>query len=204
MDTTNLAAEPRTDFGKGAARKLRAAGRLPALAYRAGGEPVHFTLDPREVSLAYQRAGNPNLLISVDVGGKPLTLLLKDTQKHPVSRQLLHLDFFEVLADEKVTVGVPVRTVGKAAGERLGGRIRILRPTVDIVCLPADIPATLDVDVTALEVDDMVDVNELTAPEGCEIVFKHRYKVVTLVGKRAAAADEAEAEAEAAEEAEES
>ena len=197
MDTTTLAAEARTDFGKGAARKLRAAGRVPALAYRAGGEPVHFTLDPREVTLAYQRSGNPNLLVSVDVGGKQLTLLLRDTQKHPVSRNLLHMDFFEVKADEKVTVEVPVRTSGKAAGERLGGRVRILRPTVKVTCLPGNIPATFEVDVTELNVGDMIDVNELTAPEGCELAFKHRFKVISLVGKRVAD-DEDEAEGEEA------
>ncbi len=200
MDTTTLAAEPRTDFGKGAARKLRASGRVPALAYRAGGEPLHFSLDPREVKLAYQRSGNPNLLVSVDVGGKALTLLLKDAQKHPVSRSLLHLDFFEVKADEKVEIDVPVRAAGRAAGERLGGRVRVLRPSLKLSCLPADIPATVQVDVTAMEVGDMLDVDELVPPERCELLFKHRFKVITVVGKRIEEEAEEDEEAEEASE----
>ncbi|MEC7240600.1 MAG: 50S ribosomal protein L25, partial [Myxococcota bacterium] len=85
MDAITVQAEARTDFGKGAARKIRAAGRVPAVIYRAGEEAAHLTVDPNELQLLYRRSGNPNLIVSLDVGGTKHVCVLKDAQKHPVS-----------------------------------------------------------------------------------------------------------------------
>ena len=96
MNATQLSAEAREPSGKGAARKLRAAGRIPALIYRGGEVPTHISIDPSELRLAFARSKNPNTLLSVQVGDSSHLCLLRDTQKHPVSRNLLHADFLAV------------------------------------------------------------------------------------------------------------
>lgn len=194
MDATPLQAEARTQFGKGAARKLRRAGRIPALIYRAGGEPTHITLDPAELRLAFQRSGNPNMLLSIDVGTGAKTCLLTATQKHPVSRDLLHADFYQVDASEQVVVNVPVKAVGKAKGIVLGGKLQTIRRDVPIRCLPQNIPALLEIDVSDLDLGAYYRVSGVAAPEGCEVVFDNDFNIFAVKGRRVAAAEQAAAE----------
>ncbi len=186
MDATPLQAEARTQFGKGAARKLRRAGRIPALIYRAGGEPTHITLDPAELRLVYQRSGNPNQLLTIDVGTGPKVCLLTDTQKHPVSRELLHADLYEVLADQLVTVNVPVRPKGKSKGIVLGGKLQTIRRDVSLRCLPKAIPPFLEIDVTNVDLGGFYRASMVTAPEGCEVVLDNDYNIFAVKGRRVA------------------
>ncbi len=205
MNAISLSAAARPAFGKGAARKLRRDGLIPALVYAQGGEPTHISVDPHELKLIFQKSGNPNTLLSIEVDGNTHVVLVKDSQKHPVSRSLLHVDFYAVEADREVVVEVPVRTVGKSEGEKLGGRLQMLRRTVPVACMPAHIPATLDADVNGLEVGEFLRTSDLVAPDHTRLAVDHPFDILLCVGKRMEIIEEeeeteGEGEEEAAEE----
>lgn len=199
MNTTPLSAAPRTEYGKGAARKLRATGRIPALVYRGGNAPTHISVDPKELRLLFQRAENPNAILALEVDGTTHNCLLTATQKHPVSRALLHADFYEVVEGDEVTVSVPVFHVGKARGAVLGGRINYIRRSVPVTCLPADIPAKIDIDVTEMDLGEFLRASGVVLPEGCRIDVDNDFNVLSCKGRKL----ELELEAEEAAEAEE-
>jgi large subunit ribosomal protein L25 len=185
METHPFSANARIDFGKGAARKLRSKGLIPGVIYRAGREPTHMSLDPHALRSLYKTLGNPNTLISMDVDGTSHICLFKDAEKHPVSRALLHVDFYEVDAKEGVTVEVPVTSVGTAKGAAVGGRIRVLRHTVRITAKPGDIPAEITVDVSHLDVGMVVAAGELDLPDGCVVAMEESLNLLRCIGKRA-------------------
>lgn len=185
MDAQILQAETRNDLGKGAARKIRAAGRIPAVVYRAGGEASHFTVDPNVMQLMYRRAGNRNILVKLEADGKSVVCVLKDYQRHPNSRALLHVDFYEVNKKEEIAVEVAVRTSGKATGETYGARITFLRRDIRVAAKPADIPAEIVVDVTALDVGQFVRAGEVVLPSGVSLAIHPSTNILTCAGKRA-------------------
>jgi large subunit ribosomal protein L25 len=185
MEAQNFPVHARTELGKGAARKIRSKGLIPAVIYRAGGEPTHVSLDPHALRSLFNVAGNPNLLISLDVDGDSHICLIKDADVHPVSRKILHVDFYEVDAKETVTVEVPVTTVGVSLGAALGGRIRVLRHTVRITAKPGDIPVEILVDVSAMDVGMLVTAGELDLPEGCVVAMEAGLNLLRCIGKRA-------------------
>ena len=185
MEAQTFPVQARTALGKGAARKIRSKGLIPAVIYRAGGEPAHVSLDPHALRTFYKNLGNANALISLDVDGKSYICLLKDADKHPVSRHLIHVDFYEVDAKEPVTVEVPVTTVGTSMGAELGGRIRVLRHTVRISAKPGDIPAEIIVDVSHLDVGMVVSAGELDLPDGCVVDMEDSLNLLRCIGKRA-------------------
>jgi len=204
MDAKTVQAEIREDLGKGAARKIRAAGRVPAVIYRAGEEAAHCTVDPNELQLMFRRSGNPNQLVSFEINGQTHTCLVKNAQKHPVSRELLHIDFYEVNVNEEVAVEVLVRIEGKAAGETFGGRVAFLRRTLRIAAKPGDIPEKFVINVDDLQVGQFVRAGDVDLPKGVSLAIDAGTNLVTCMGKKSAAREaEAEAEAEAGEEASE-
>ena len=199
MATVSLSANSRTEMGKGAARKLRAEGLLPAVIYRAGQPATSISLDPHALENAFRKTGNRNTLVDLGVDGNNFVCLVKETQRDPASSILLHVDFFEVDNNEKVLVEVPVSSTGKAAGVVAGGKLRIIKRDLRVRCKPGDIPDTIAVDVSSLDIGDFVRVSGVTPPKGTEIVAANDFNVVTVVGKRG---DLEEAVAETAESAE--
>ena len=198
MANVSLNATSRTETGKGAARKIRAQGLLPAVIYRAGQPATSVSLDPNELETAFRRSGNRNTLVTLGVEGKSFTCLVKVTQRDPVTANLIHVDFYEVDDNEEVTVRVPVNPTGRAAGVTAGGKLRLIRRDLDVRCKPGSIPATVDVDVTKLQVGDFIRVSAVPAPEGTEIVAPNDFNILTVVGKRGAVVVEEEAGAEEA------
>ena len=183
MQAIKLEVEPRTATGKGGARKLRRAGLIPAVLYRDGTEPTLFALNPEEFELTLRREGNRNALFEIDIDGRVRVCLIKDFQRHPISRNLRHVDFYEVLPDTTVVVNVRIEPVGRAVGTRLGGQLTLLRRTLPVQGLPADIPASLEVDGTPLDVGDLIRVDAVPAPGNATILFEQNFNVVTVVGK---------------------
>lgn len=188
MNAVTLSCEARSDFGKGAARKLRAKGLLPAIIYRGGNEPAHVSIDPATLEAIFRRTGNRNTLLSLDLDGASRTCLVKDVQRHPLTTEIFHLDLYEVSPDETVRVTVNIKAVGTAEGVRMGGKLQLLRRSLDVVCKPGDIPDQIDLDVTDLGVGRFTRLSELPRPEGCEFPHKGDYNLVTVVAKRGAAA----------------
>jgi len=186
MEAISLDTQSRTDFGKGWARKLRGKGMIPAVIYRAGDEATHIAVNPHLLRQAFQNADNPNVLFNLEVEGKIFTCLIKDAEKHPVTRDLLHVDFYEVASDSALTVEVPVVTTGKAAGVTLGGRVRLERRTIRISAKPGDIPANVTLDVSHLNVDDIISIGQVELPPGCSTDLDESVNLVACIGKRAA------------------
>ncbi len=184
MNGIPLTASAREGFGKGSARKLRRDGSIPALVYSKTSATIHISVDPHELRQIFQKSGNPNTLLSITVDGNERVVLLKDSQKHPVTRNLLHVDFYEVQADQEIQLEVAIRTVGKSEGEKLGGRLQMLRRTVPVVSKPADIPAFLEVDVSHLQVDEFLSSSSLTAPDKTRLAYEQEFNVLLCVGKR--------------------
>ncbi len=162
----SLSAVARNDFGKGSARQLRRAGRVPAVAYGHGAEPLHFSVDAHEFYLGIK--GQANALLTVELEGESILALVKDIQRHPLSRQLVHADLLRVKLGEKVEVEVPVELVGESAS----GTMATLEILHLLVKAPAtDLPEIITVDVEGRENGAHVTVADIAFPDGveCEI-----------------------------------
>lgn len=199
MATVSLGATLRNDSGKGIARKIRAQGKLPAVVYRGGEPATSIVIDPEALELAFKKTQDRNTLVVLDLGdGNERTCLVREAVRHPVSRRLEHVDFYEVLDDQQVVVDVDVNPVGTAKGTKLGGSLRLIRRTLKVRCRPADIPHSVDVDVTELLVGDLVRASQITPPARCELIIPSDFNVLTVIGKRGPllVGDEEEAEGE--------
>jgi large subunit ribosomal protein L25 len=180
--------------GKGEARKLRKTGLIPAVVYGAGEEATSVSVDPRALSDLYLESKDRNLVINVKMGKDSYPCLVRQVQRNPLSRQLVHVDFYKVPEKGSVQVMVPVRGVGRAKGMVVGGRLRIIRREIKIRCNYKDIPASIEHDITPMEVNEMVKVSELVMPKGCTLVAEQDFNVLTVYGKRLAVEhDDAEA-----------
>jgi large subunit ribosomal protein L25 len=184
MDT-NLAVEIRTGSGKGIARKLRAAGKIPAVLYSGGDEATQLTVDPHALNEIFRQTKNRNTVVQLGLNGANVPAIVKDAQRHPVSRDILHVDFLQVQDGKMIEVMVPLRPVGKAAGVALGGRIGLIRRKVRARCAYDQIPEAFEIDTTPMEVGDMIKASEIPTPEGVTVVFAHDFNVLSLYGKRA-------------------
>ncbi len=198
MSENAIVAEPREATGKGVARKLRAAGRIPAVLYGGGGEAQSLTVDPRELErLLHASGAGMNTLIDLAVGGQHDTVLVKSLDRDPVRGRYLHADFYRVDLTKKIEVTVPVHLVGKAVGVDFGGVLDHPVREVTIECLPNQIPESLDVDVAALEVGMSIHINEMTLPDGIDMKSDGQLAVATVVLPKQR--DEEEVEEEVAE-----
>lgn len=183
---TTLAAEARdSKTGKGVARKLRASGKLPAVVYAGGDHARAITVDPKALLEIFRKTQNRNTIITLEIDGEEIPTLVKDAQRHPLSRDLLHADFYALEPGQVVEVRVPLATRGRAAGMALGGRLRLIRREVRVRCAWEKIPSVIEHDITPMEVNDMVRASELELPEGVELVIKNDFNVMTIYGKRA-------------------
>lgn len=194
MERFTLNAQPRETGKKGFSRKTRAAGGTVGVVYRAGEPASPIRFDAAELATIFRKTANPNVLVDVVLGDQTRTCMVREVQRHPVSRAVEHVDFYEVSAGSRVRVDVPVKTVGRAAGTRLGGTLRVLSRKITVACDPLDIPDTIEVDVTPLEVGQFVKASQVKAPEGVSLVYSQDYNVVTVEGKRAERGDAPAAE----------
>ena len=166
MSVIPLSASRRETLGKGGARKARSAGQIPGVLYGHGEDPIAVAVSAREfdVALRQHKGGNPIVNLAVGNSGE-FTALIRDVQYDPLSRAILHLDFQHISLTEQIEVKVAVKLTGLAIGVKDGGGIleTILRE-LDVRCLPTQIPASIEVDVTALNVGDSVHVRDLVVP----------------------------------------
>jgi large subunit ribosomal protein L25 len=198
-----LQAEPRTEFGKGSARRTRREGRIPAVLYGHGQDVVHLSLPAREFAAALRNGGS-NALLTVVLNGKDQLALTKAVQRDPLTRKHEHVDLVIVRRGEKVTVDVPVVVTGDAAAETI---VNIELNTVSVQVAATSIPENIEVDVTGREAGQGVTAGELTLPSGATLLTDADALVVNVSAAQSAEALEAEladAEAEAGIEREES
>lgn len=201
MASAQLSGSARDSRGKGVARSLRGSGRIPAVIYGHGREPQSLSIDTRELEKLLSRISAENTVIDLTVDGKSARTLIREIQRHPFKRQILHVDFQELVAGEKVIVRLPIILMGVPAGVRMDGGIldqtlRELEVEVD----PSNIPNHVEVDVTELTIGSSVHVSDITLPEGVEIVGDEEASVCVVSAPRAVVeavpAEEAEAPAE--------
>jgi large subunit ribosomal protein L25 len=171
MAITQFPATTRTVSGKGTARKMRAAGKIPAIIYGHGRAPQSLELDGHTFTRLLEKISYLTTVIELTVDGTMARTLIRELQRHPVKRDILHVDFQELVAGEKVTIRVPLKFVGTPEGVRTGGGIldetvRELHISVD----PAEIPNHIDVDVAHLQVGKSLHVRDVKAPAGVTIL----------------------------------
>lgn len=158
-----IAAEPRQARGKNEARRLRATAMIPAVVYGSGKDPVAVSVSPKEVNKILNSASGHNTIFNVDVTGQENTpVMVVDQQNHPVKGSLLHVDLMRIDLAKRITVKIPVHTVGDPAGVKLqGGVFEVVTREVEIECLPDEIPESFNVDVAGLMVGQAVRISDL-------------------------------------------
>jgi len=189
----SLSAEPRVSVGKGAARATRRAGRVPAIIYGDGKEPMSISLEPRELSRAINRAGFFATIVDLSVKGAVHRTLAREVQYHPVNDTAMHVDFMRVGAGAQVHVSVPVSFVNHEAapGLRRGGILNVVRHSVDIVCAVDAIPERIVVDLTGLEIGGSVHAETVTMPQGVRAVIGSRDTTIASIATSSAVREEA-------------
>lgn len=199
MKSVPLTAFPRTLNRRGGSKKLRDAGRIPAVIYGGQNKPQTLEVDRRAMEDLIHHSATENLLVdlTVDKDTKPKRLaLVKEVQHYALTGKLLHIDFQEISETEKVTVMVPVETTGEAVGVKTGGGVleHVLHK-VKVRSLPKDLPEVILVDVTSLDVGKAIHIGEIKAPEGVEILGD---KHISVLAVKAPVTEAQEAAAEAA------
>lgn len=186
MASAQLSATPRDGTGKGSARSLRAQGKIPAVIYGHGREPQSLAIETRELEKLLSRIAAESTVIELSMDGKSARTLIREIQRHPFKRQILHVDFQELVAGEKVTVRIPIVLMGVPEGVRQDGGIldQVMRE-LEIEVDPANIPNHVEVDVNALRIGDSVHVNEIPLPEGVELVGEADSTVCVVSAPRA-------------------
>jgi large subunit ribosomal protein L25 len=199
MDTIKVEASIRTEAGKASARRLRGQGRVPAIAYGKDLASVSLAISPKGLTdvLKSERGQNSVVELGID-GGKKITALLREYVVHPVTREVLHVDFLEIKLDQPVDVEVPFVCKGKAAGVVLGGILRQVYRRLPIRCLPEQIPTVIEHDVTALNLGDHVKASDLGLPPGVAVRLPKDQTVAGVVAPDKERPEDIEAAAAAA------
>ncbi len=192
MPEVKLTAELRTEFGKGAARRIRRAHKVPAVLYGHGTDPVHITLPGHETLLALRTA---NALLSIDINGAAQLALPKQVQRDPIKHSVEHVDLVLVRQGEKVTVDIPVLIEGEAAPETL---VVVDHNTVSVEAEATHIPQQIVISIEGLRAGTQILASDLQLPEGCTVGLDPETLIVNVTAAQSAEAAEAElAEAEA-------
>lgn len=157
-----LSAELRFETGTGATRQLRRTGRLPAVVYGRREETQSLTLDTQELTRLLNEIHAATTVIDLEVGGdKPRPVLIREIQRHPFRSELLHVDFFEIRADVKIKVQVPIHLEGEAYGVEMGGVLQQIRYQLEVECLPNEIPPDFKVDVTEMDIGNSIHIGDV-------------------------------------------
>ena len=187
MAKSVLNVETRVRTGKGGSRKVRQDGLVPAVVYGKGVESINLRLDPKALQQAVATEAGWNTLITLKGDGPfdGLVVILKDMQIDAIRRNPMHVDFLAIDLNKTLAVMVPVQPVGKSKGEIEGGTLQLVRHEVEVYCLPTNIPTSLEIDVTALNIGEVVHIDELSLPEGVESQHDVNFTVLTVVGRMA-------------------
>ncbi len=185
MEKVVLNVEIREKTGKGVCRRLRAEGKVPAVVYGKGMKPVSVAVNAKELSEAIAGEGGRNHLITLN-GEKALDgklVIVSDLLRDCLKGSLLHVDLHKITLEEKVKVPVPVTLVGTAFGVKEGGILDFVLHTVDVECLPTQIPEHIEVDVTSLPIGGSFHVGDMKVPAGIKVLADETSTVVSILGK---------------------
>ncbi len=183
METIEIPIELRDASDKRAARRLRRNGNLPGVFYGPKSDPVPLQVNKKELLNSISYLGGSHLIRMKSTSSvlQDKVALIKEVQVHPVTGEILHMDFYEVDLEQKLTVKVPLHFTGKAEGVVKGGVLQPVVREIEVECLPSDIPPSLDVDVTPLDIGDTFHVSTLPIPEGVVAIYDTDFTLVTVV-----------------------
>ncbi|HSJ62363.1 MAG TPA: 50S ribosomal protein L25 [Gemmatimonadaceae bacterium] len=198
MATANLSATPRTETGKGVARKLRAQHNIPGVLYGHHRDPQPLVIDARELDRLVDRYATETTVVELSLEGQSVRTLIREIQRHPFKRQVLHVDFQALVAGEKVTVDVPIILLGTPEGVRIGGVLDQILRELTVEVDPSNIPNHIDVDVSALGLAQSLHVSDLTLPDGITVLDDAEATVCVVAPPRVAEEEAAPAEEEEA------
>ena len=199
-----MQATVRKSVGNGPARVLRRAGQTPAVLYGRKAEPVLLAVNTKDLEQVLKQGSFGQLILNLVIqNGKKVTkaAMIKELQTHPVSGSLIHIDFYEVDMDRQIKVMIPVVTTGKSVGVEEGGMLNIVRRELEVLCLPGDIPETIEIDISELTIGDSIHLEDVPLGDNVEISSDVNYTVVTVLSPKVE--EEIEEEGEELEEGEE-
>lgn len=210
MEQVLIKADRRSGTGKGVARKTRAAGRIPAVLYGGGVDPVSITISSKDWDTITRRMKR-NVILDMEIHGgasvENRPVMVKEVQRDGLGTRIMHIDFLQVSMEKMVEVEVPIHLTGKSKGEILGGVIDVHLRSIKVECLPGQIPEEIVIDMTELDIGDSVHVSDISLP-GVKLIEHGDVAILgvvppTVEDKRAAATEEAAAEAAESKEKEE-
>lgn len=191
MADNKLLADKREGTGKGVARKLRAAGRVPAVLYGVGVESTALSVDAKDLFHLLHTGAGTNVLVDLEVDGNAHLALPRDVQRDHIRGRYVHVDFLAVRADAKITLSVPVRVIGESPGVKLGGVLEHHLWELQVECLPTDVPDAIDADISTLdEIGTSLKVADLPVPEGVTILTSPDESVVAVQQPQAPVVEE--------------
>ncbi len=184
MELLELNANIRTTVGNGPARRLRQSGQIPAVFYGPGTEPVLLSVNISDFDQVLKKSRVGQLLLNLVIqDGETYTrsVMVKELQTHPVSRNFLHVDFYEIAMDRKIRVKVPIVTTGKSKGVELGGILQIIRRELEILCLPFEVLESIEIDIADLDIGDSIHVGDIPLEGEIEFLEDEDFTVVTIL-----------------------
>lgn len=187
MEIHTVKAQTRHTAGKGSSRTLRREGRVPAILYGSDIENVSLSVSIYEVEHLFKKVSYSQALLNLVVeNGQSFEkmAMIKEIQTDPVSRQYLHIDFYEVKMDQKITATVPVVLKGTAKGIINGGIVQNIRRELEVVCFPADIPKNIEIDISDLDIGDAIHVEDIKLVGDIEIPYDVNFAIVTVVSSK--------------------
>jgi large subunit ribosomal protein L25 len=205
LEIFDIKASLRTRTGNGPAHALRGQGRVPAVLYGPKTQPVNLSVDTKELETVLKKGAAGQLLLNLIVeNGETFNrpAMIKEVQRRPLSRDFLHVDFYEIDMHRKIVVPIPVTTTGKCKGVEAGGMLQIIRRELEVLCLPTQIPDAIEIDITELGMGESIHVEEIPLPGDLEVPHDVNFTVVTVLSPKAAEGPEVEEGEEEEEEAE--
>jgi large subunit ribosomal protein L25 len=188
LELIELKTKIRTTTGNGPARRLRMSGQIPAVVYGPKTEPVLLSVNKSDLELLFKKGGIGQVVLNLVIqkNGETLTMpaMIKELQTHPVSRNLIHIDFYEIEMDQKITAKIPIVTTGIAKGVELGGVLQIIRRELEVECLPLEVPESIEIDISDLDIGDSIHVGKISLEGEIEILEDDNYTVVTMLSPK--------------------
>ncbi len=200
MDLIELKTKIRTTTGNGPARRLRMSEQIPAVLYGQKTEPVLLSVNKSDLEQVFKKGGIGQVILNLVIqkNGETTTrpAMIKELQTHPLSRNFIHIDFYEIKMDQKITAKIPVVTTGMAKGVELGGILQIIRRELEVECLPLAVPESIEIDISDLDIGDSIHVGQIRVEGEIEFLEDDNYTVVTVLSPKMEEEPEEEKEAE--------
>ena len=184
MELIDLKTNIRKTTGNGPARRLRRSGQIPAVLYGPDTESILLSVDAKEFEKVLKKSISGQVLLNLIIqNGETLTrsAMVQELQTHPVSREFLHIDFFEIAMDRKIKVKVPVVITGKSRGVEEGGILQIVRRELEMLCLPLRVPESIEVDISDLGIGDSIHIGAIALASDIEVLEEDHFTIVTVV-----------------------